>query len=54
MGVGAGASSRSAAGAVVPDFAEQVGDILAMLDGVDAHAVPGERAGLTRGVFGSS
>ena len=37
--------------AVAPDFADQVGDILAMLDGsydastdVDAHAVPGERA----------
>jgi alkanesulfonate monooxygenase SsuD/methylene tetrahydromethanopterin reductase-like flavin-dependent oxidoreductase (luciferase family) len=47
-------------GAVVPDFAEQVGDILAMLDGsyeidgVDAHAVPGERSGLTPWVFGSS
>jgi len=46
--------------AVVPDFAEQVGDILAMLDGsydidgVDAHAVPGEGAGLTPWVFGSS
>ena len=40
--------------AVAPDFADQVGDILAMLDGsyriahrtdVDAHATPGERAG---------
>ncbi|MGX9789378.1 LLM class flavin-dependent oxidoreductase [Mycobacterium sp. MMS18-G62] len=46
--------------AVTPDFAEQVGDILAMLDGsyqidgVDAHAVPGERSGLTPWVFGSS
>ena len=47
--------------AVSPDFAEQVDDILAMLDGsyrdrrtVDAHAVPGERAGLTPWVFGSS
>jgi luciferase family oxidoreductase group 1 len=46
--------------AVAPDFAEQVGDILAMLDGsyhigdVDAHAVPGERSGLTPWVFGSS
>ena len=35
-------------GAVSPDFADQVGDILALLagtfevDGVDAHAVPGE------------
>ena len=47
--------------AVAPDFAEQVDDILAMLDGsylrigdVDAHATPGERCGLTPWVFGSS
>ena len=46
--------------AVAPDFAEQVGDILAMIDGsyeidgVDAHAVPGDRVGLTPWVFGSS
>src|ERR1700742_4193013 len=46
--------------AVAPDFGQQVGDILAMLDGsyeidgVDAHATPGERAGLTPWVFGSS
>ena len=46
--------------AVPPDFADQVGDILAMLDGsydiggVDAHAVPGEGARLTPWVFGSS
>jgi alkanesulfonate monooxygenase SsuD/methylene tetrahydromethanopterin reductase-like flavin-dependent oxidoreductase (luciferase family) len=50
--------------AVAPDFAEQVGDILAMIDGsyriayeggtVDAHATPGERAALTPWVFGSS
>jgi len=46
--------------AVAPDFAQQVGDILAMLDGsfeidgVDAHAVPGDRVGLTPWVFGSS
>lgn len=46
--------------AVSPDFAEQVGDILALLagtyevDGVDAHAVPGEGARLTPWVFGSS
>ena len=46
--------------AVSPDFAEQVDDILAMLDGsyrvgdYDVHAVPGERAGLTPWVFGSS
>ena len=47
-------------GAVSPDFADQVGDILALLagtfevDGVDAHAVPGEGAPLTPWVFGSS
>lgn len=47
-------------GAVAPDFAVQVGDILAMLDGsyrigdVDAHATPGERSGLTPWIFGSS
>src|SRR5579875_3635572 len=46
--------------AVAPDFAEQLGDILAMLDGTyqvngfDVHAVPGERSGLTPWVFGSS
>ena len=46
--------------AVAPDFGEQVGDILAMLDGtyqahgVDAHAVPGEGSGLIPWVFGSS
>jgi alkanesulfonate monooxygenase SsuD/methylene tetrahydromethanopterin reductase-like flavin-dependent oxidoreductase (luciferase family) len=46
--------------ALTPDFAEQVGDILAMLDGsyeingVDAHATPGEHAGVTPWVFGSS
>jgi alkanesulfonate monooxygenase SsuD/methylene tetrahydromethanopterin reductase-like flavin-dependent oxidoreductase (luciferase family) len=46
--------------AVTPDFAEQVGDILAMLDGsyridgVAARAVPGDRAALTPWVFGSS
>ena len=50
--------------AVAPDFADQVGDILAMIDGsysiayedgsVDAHATPGERAKLTPWVFGSS
>jgi alkanesulfonate monooxygenase SsuD/methylene tetrahydromethanopterin reductase-like flavin-dependent oxidoreductase (luciferase family) len=46
--------------AVAPDFARQVGDILAMLDGtyevdgVDAHATPGEHRGLTPWVFGSS
>lgn len=46
--------------AVSPDFAEQVGDILAMLHGCyrvknyDVHAVPGERTSLTPWVFGSS
>ena len=46
--------------AVAPDFADQVDDILSMLDGsyligdVDAHATPGERSGLTPWVFGSS
>lgn len=43
-----------------PDFADQVADILAMLDGtfrvgdVDVHAVPGEGAALRPWVFGSS
>jgi alkanesulfonate monooxygenase SsuD/methylene tetrahydromethanopterin reductase-like flavin-dependent oxidoreductase (luciferase family) len=43
-----------------PDFAEQVGDILALLNGsyrigdVDAHAVPGENCGLIPWIFGSS
>jgi alkanesulfonate monooxygenase SsuD/methylene tetrahydromethanopterin reductase-like flavin-dependent oxidoreductase (luciferase family) len=46
--------------AVAPDFAEQVGEIMAMLagthevDGFDVHAVPGEGAGLTPWIFGSS
>jgi len=46
--------------AVSPDFAEQVGDIIALLDGsyqtggFDVHAVPGERAKLTPWIFGSS
>jgi alkanesulfonate monooxygenase SsuD/methylene tetrahydromethanopterin reductase-like flavin-dependent oxidoreductase (luciferase family) len=46
--------------AVAPDFAEQVGDIVAMLagtyqvDGFDVHAVPGEGAALTPWIFGSS
>jgi alkanesulfonate monooxygenase SsuD/methylene tetrahydromethanopterin reductase-like flavin-dependent oxidoreductase (luciferase family) len=46
--------------AVSPDFAEQLGDIIAMLDGTyevegfDVHAVPGERSGLTPWVFGST
>jgi alkanesulfonate monooxygenase SsuD/methylene tetrahydromethanopterin reductase-like flavin-dependent oxidoreductase (luciferase family) len=46
--------------AVTPDFADQIRDILALLGGCyragdyDVHAVPGERAGLTPWVFGSS
>jgi alkanesulfonate monooxygenase SsuD/methylene tetrahydromethanopterin reductase-like flavin-dependent oxidoreductase (luciferase family) len=46
--------------AVAPDFAEQLGDILAMLDGTyevegfDVHAVPGERSGLAPWIFGST
>jgi alkanesulfonate monooxygenase SsuD/methylene tetrahydromethanopterin reductase-like flavin-dependent oxidoreductase (luciferase family) len=46
--------------ALSPDFAEQVNDIIALLEGSyrtgeqDVHAVPGERAGLTPWVFGSS
>lgn len=47
-------------GAVAPDFADQVDDILALIggcyeiDGVDAHVVPGEGSALTPWVFGSS
>jgi len=46
--------------AVAPDFAEQLGDIVAMLAGTyevggfDVHAVPGEGAALTPWIFGSS
>ncbi|BBX47766.1 LLM class flavin-dependent oxidoreductase [Mycobacterium cookii] len=46
--------------AVSPDFADQLGDILAMLDGTykagdfDVHAVPGERSGLRPWIFGST
>jgi alkanesulfonate monooxygenase SsuD/methylene tetrahydromethanopterin reductase-like flavin-dependent oxidoreductase (luciferase family) len=46
--------------AVAPDFAEQLGDIMAMIagtyevDGFDVHAVPGEGAALTPWIFGSS
>jgi luciferase family oxidoreductase group 1 len=46
--------------AVAPEFAEQVGDIVAMLtgtyqvEGIDLHAVPGEGAALTPWIFGSS
>jgi alkanesulfonate monooxygenase SsuD/methylene tetrahydromethanopterin reductase-like flavin-dependent oxidoreductase (luciferase family) len=47
-------------GTVAPDFADQLSDILAMLNGtyavsgLDVHAVPGEGSGLTPWVFGSS
>ncbi|WP_322857463.1 LLM class flavin-dependent oxidoreductase [Mycobacterium shigaense] len=46
--------------AVSPDFADQVEEILAFLDGTyhvgefDVHAVPGERSGLLPWVFGST
>ncbi|OBJ90511.1 luciferase [Mycobacterium gordonae] len=46
--------------AVSPDFAEQVNDILALLDGsyhaggFDVHAVPGEGSGLRPWIFGST
>ena len=46
--------------ALTPDFADQVGDILAMLggtyraDGVESHVTPGERTTLWPWVFGSS
>jgi alkanesulfonate monooxygenase SsuD/methylene tetrahydromethanopterin reductase-like flavin-dependent oxidoreductase (luciferase family) len=46
--------------AVVPEFGEQLADIIAMLDGTyevdgfDVHAVPGERSGLTPWIFGST
>lgn len=46
--------------AVAPDFGKQVGDILALIDGhyamdgMDAHATPGEGAALTPWVCGSS
>jgi alkanesulfonate monooxygenase SsuD/methylene tetrahydromethanopterin reductase-like flavin-dependent oxidoreductase (luciferase family) len=46
--------------AVSPDFAEQIDDILALLDGTyrvggfDVHAVPGERSDLRPWVFGST
>jgi len=46
--------------AVVPDFAEQLAELIAMLDGTyqvegfDVHAVPGERSGLTPWIFGST
>ena len=46
--------------AVAPEFAEQLADILAMLDGTyevegfDVHVVPGERSGLMPWIFGST
>lgn len=46
--------------AISPDFAEQIHDILALLDGsyraggFDVHAVPGEGSGLRPWVFGST
>ena len=46
--------------AVAPDFADQLSDILAMLDGTfkagdfDVHAVPGERSRLAPWIFGST
>jgi alkanesulfonate monooxygenase SsuD/methylene tetrahydromethanopterin reductase-like flavin-dependent oxidoreductase (luciferase family) len=46
--------------AEVPEFAEQLANIIAMLDGTyevegfDVHAVPGERSGLTPWIFGST
>jgi alkanesulfonate monooxygenase SsuD/methylene tetrahydromethanopterin reductase-like flavin-dependent oxidoreductase (luciferase family) len=46
--------------ALTPDFGEQVGDILALLngtyqaDGVESHVTPGERTTLWPWVFGSS
>ena len=46
--------------AVAPDFSDQLGDILALLDGsyevggFDVHAVPGERSGLAPWIFGST
>ncbi len=46
--------------ALSPDFAEQVGDILALLEGryrvgeFDVHAVPGEGSGLRPWIFGST
>ncbi|GBG40454.1 LLM class flavin-dependent oxidoreductase [Mycobacterium montefiorense] len=46
--------------AVSPDFAEQLADILALLDGTyrigkfDLHAVPGEGSGLRPWIFGST
>jgi len=47
-------------GSVAPDFADQLTDILAMVNGtytvsgLDVHAVPGEGSGLTPWIFGSS
>ncbi|NUO98992.1 MAG: LLM class flavin-dependent oxidoreductase [Nonomuraea sp.] len=42
-------------GAVTPDFADQIDDVLALLKGThEAHAVPGEGADLQVWIFGSS
>lgn len=47
-------------GATTPDFADQLGDILALLDGTyrigdfEAHATPGEGTALRPWIFGSS
>ncbi len=54
------ASALAQTGAVPADFAEQVADIEAMLDGTytvnghELHAVPGEHARLTPWIFGST
>lgn len=58
--VQANTSALQQPGAVAPDFAEQVDDILAMVegtytaDGFDLRVVPGQGADLTPWVFGSS
>lgn len=56
----AAASALQQPNADTPDFADQVDDILALLDGslrvegFDVHAIPGEASGLVPWVFGSS
>lgn len=56
----ASTSALQQPGAQAPDFADQVSEILAMIDGThtvsgfDVHAVPGEGTALTPWVFGSS
>ena len=58
--VRASTASLQQPGAQAPDFADQLADILAMIDGThtvsgfDVHAVPGEGSALTPWVFGSS